>query len=142
MCLPLPEIAAGYLANFFVIFRGVPTAFGLLRVRPWWATLPVGCVVATWTIVCTGSAFGQAPPAWAWAWAWAWAVAMPAGAGLAAVALAVERGWARLAGLAAVAAVLLATLFVPSAIARQHEGAGQVREPGVPVATLDISSVV
>jgi hypothetical protein len=121
-CIPVGPAAIAVLGGFVVICLGVLIAFVLLGVRPRRATVPVGCIVVAWAVFFTAAGFpgGQGPPPWA--------AAIAAGAGLAAIALAADRDRARVAGLIAVAVVLLTTLVVPRTIAQHEEANAQVQQ--------------
>jgi hypothetical protein len=121
-CIPVGQAAEGVFAGFIVISLGVLLAFALLRVRPRRVSIPIGCIVMAWTVFFTATGFtGASGPA-------PWAAAIAAGPGLAAVALSFDWGRAQVAGLIAVAVVLLASLIAPRMIAREEQASAQVRQ--------------
>lgn len=121
LCVPGVD-AGGVLASGAVTCAGVLAAFAALRLRPLWRTVAVGCLVTAGVTFFTAAGMpGGLGPA-------LWTTSIAAGAGLAAVALTFQGGRAKLAGLAVVVAVLLASLVVPRMNLRREEADTQVRE--------------
>jgi hypothetical protein len=121
LCVPGTD-AGGVLGSGAVICAGVLAAFAALRLRPLWETVTAGCLVTAGVTFFTavGISGGLAPALWT--------ESIAAGAGLAAVALAFQGGRAKLAGLALVVVVLLASLIVPRMNLRREEADDRVHE--------------
>jgi hypothetical protein len=110
-CIGVVPVAQAIFGSVLVIAVGVFVGFGGLRIRPRRLTIPVGCILAatlTWASAAAMPGRMAPPP---------WAAAVAAGAGLAAVALSVDSGRLRIAGIIAVAVIVIAAFVLPDMIA-------------------------
>jgi hypothetical protein len=109
-CIPVGAAIEATFGAMLVIAAAVFLGFGVLRIRPLRLTIPVGCIIAAmlaWD-VAAGAPGGRGPATWA--------AALAVGVGLAMLALSVDWGRPQVAGMIALAVVMVAAFVLPRVI--------------------------